>query len=129
MSSFWKMQCASTAMQVVVQEHAPAELQAQLARQMQENERLRVQLEDLREEGQMHTESIKYLYDEVIGPALDILEEARRDIRMREGFPYIPDLVQAYNAMCDAEQRLRNENFEDMSEDSEERQGGRRVSA
>ena len=96
-------------MQVVVQEHAPAELQAQLARQMQENERLRMQLEDLREEGQMHTESIQYLYDEVIGPALDILEEARRDIRMREGFPYIPDLVQVYNAICDAQQRLQNE--------------------
>ena len=90
---------------------------------MQENERLRMQLEDLREEGQMHTESIKYLYDEVIGPALDILEEARRDIRMREGTPaYTPDLVQAYNAMCDAEQRLRNEDSEDMSEDNEEGQ-------
>ena len=97
---------------------------------MQENERLRMQLEDLREEGQMHTESIKYLYDEVIGPALDILEEARRDIRMREGTPaYTPDLVQAYNAMCDAEERLRDEDDEEVedneeAEDSEEDEEG-----
>ena len=49
MSSFLQMQCASTAMQVVVQEHAPAELRAQLERQMQENEQLRMQLEDLRQ--------------------------------------------------------------------------------
>ena len=76
---------------------------------MQENERLRMQLTDLREEGQMHQESIKYLYVEVINPALDILDEARRAICMHQGFPYIPDLLQVYNAICDAQQRLQNE--------------------
>ena len=118
MSSFLQMQCASTAMQVVVQEHAPAELQAQLARQMQENERLRMQLEDLRKE---RTASIIHLYGEVIGPALNILEEARRDIRMLAGTPaYTEALEQAHNTICDAEQRLRDEDDQDMAEDSEE---------
>ena len=143
MSSFLQMQCASTAMQVVVQEHAPAELRAQLEQQRQENERLRMRVEDLRqaqfshipdifsrsrwltwrELSQMEHQQIVYLNREVIAPALDTLEEARRDIRMLSGTPaYTPDLVQAYNAMCDAEQRLRNEDSEDMSEDSEEGQ-------
>ena len=140
MSSFWKMQYASTAMQVVVQEHAPAELRAQLERQMQENERLRMQVEDLRqaqispydetfsrsrkftwrEVGQIQIAQVVYLHEQVIGPAVNIMEEARRGIRMLEGTPaYTPDLVQAYNAMCDAEKRLRDEDDEEV-EDSEE---------
>ena len=135
MSSFLQLQCASTAMQMVVQEHAPAEMRAQLEQQRQENERLRMQVEELRQaqfwNGQTtwrelsHREhrTIVHLHHEVIEPALDILEGARRDIRMLSGTPaYTPDLVQAYNTMCDAEQRLRNEDSEDMSEDSEEGQ-------
>ena len=43
------MQYASTAMQVVVQEHAPAEMRAQLEQQRQEIERLRMQGEDWRQ--------------------------------------------------------------------------------
>ena len=128
-------------MQVVVQEHAPAELRAQLERQMQENERLRMQVEDLRqaqfshtpdifsrsrwltwrELSQMEHQKIVYLNHEVIAPALDTLEEARRDIRMLSGTPaYTPDLVQAYNAMCDAEQCLLEEEDEDMAEEGED---------
>ena len=141
MSSFLQMQCASTAMQVVVQEHAPAELQAQLETQIQENERLRMQVEDLRqaqispydetfsrsrqltwrEVGHMQIAQVVYLHEQVIGPTVNMLEEARRDIRMREGTPaYTPDLVQAYHVMRNAEQRLKNEDSEDMSEDSKE---------
>ena len=91
MSSFLQMQCASTAMQVVVQEHAPAELRAQLEKQTQENERLRMQVEDLRQAQishipdicsrsrwltwrelcQMEHQKIAYLNHEVIAPALD----------------------------------------------------------
>ena len=117
-------------MGLVVQEHAPAEVRAQLATQMQENERLRMQLEDLRqaqfspydgdffnsrkllwrEVGQIMRQQCITMQDEVIAPAVNIMEEARRNIRMFAGTPaYTEALEQAHNAMCDAEECLQNE--------------------
>ena len=115
-------------------------------KQRQENEQLRMQVEDLRqaqfshvpdifsrssrsrcltwrELSRMEHQKIVYLNHEVIAPALDTLEEARRDIRMREGFPYIPGLVEVYNAICDAEQRLRDEGSEEAEDDEEAEEG------
>ena len=141
MSSFWKMQYASTAMLVVVQEHAPAELRAQLERQMQENERLRMQVEDLRqaqissydemfsrsrqltwrEVGEFQMGQVVYMHEHIIGPTVNMLEEARSHIRTLLGTPaWSEALEQAHNAICDAEQRLRDEDDQDMAEDSEE---------
>ena len=141
MSSFWKMQYASTAMQVVVQEHAPAEMQAQLERQKEEIERLRMQVEDLRqaqisphremfsrsrqltwrEVGQMQHAHVEMLHSEVIEPAVDMLEASRSHIRTLLGTPaWSEALEQTHNTICDAEQRLRDEDDQDMAEESEE---------
>ena len=141
MSSFWKMQCASIAMQVVVQEHAPAELRAQLERQMQENERLRMQVEDLRqaqispydemfsrsrqltwrEVGQMQHAHVDYLHSEVIEPAVDMLEDSRSRIRTLLGTPaWSEALEEAHNIICDVQLHLQEGDHHVIAEDSEE---------
>ena len=141
MSSFWKMQYASTAMQVVVQEHAPAEMQAQLERQKEEIERPRVQVEDLRqaqisphreswrrsrqltwrEVGQMQHAHVDYLHSEVIDPAVDMLEDARSRIRRILRTPaYSEALEEAHNIICDVQVHLQEGNHHVIAEDSEE---------
>ena len=132
MSSFLQMQCASTAMQVVVQEHAPAEMRAQLEQQRQEIERLRMQVEDLRqaqisphremfsrrrqltwrEVGQMQHAHVDYLHSEVIDPAVDMLEDASSHIEPLLGRPAPPEallqasLVRAFRIICDVKLML-----------------------
>ena len=59
-----------------------------------------------------------------INDAVDILQSARRDIRMLDGTPaYTRPLEEAHNAMCDAEAVLedRVEDEEEPTEDDEER--------
>ena len=91
-------------------------LQAQLAAHMQENERLRVQLEERCDIVSFH----------VIGRALNTLQAARGAIRALAGTPaYTPALEQAHNAMCEAEACLgeRSDDEEGDEEDDEEHDG------
>ena len=64
---------------------------------------------------------VVYTHEHIIGPTVNMLEEARSHIRMLLGTPaWSEALEQAHNTICDAEQRLRDEDDQDMAEDSEE---------
>ena len=76
-----------------------------------------------REFGQERNDMCDHLVCEIIGPAGEIMARARRDIRRAwsgtTGADQQGALTAAYNALCDAERKLRDqsEESEDESED------------
>ena len=114
-------------------------LKAMLAEKDLEIEQLRMQVEDLRqaqlspystgnemrqrtwrEFGRERNERCDHVTFQVIEPALDILQSARRDIQMLNGTPaYTTSLEEAHNAMCDAEALLEEREEEEGSEEDE----------
>ena len=114
-------------------------LKAMLAEKDLEIEQLRMQVEDLRqaqlspystgngmrqrtwrEFGRERNERCDHVTFQVINPALDILQSARRDIQMLNGTPaYTRPLEEAHNAMCDAEALLEERDYEEDEEEAE----------
>ena len=71
-----------------------------------------------REFGRERNERCDHVTFQVIEPALDILQSARRDIQMLNGTPaYTSSLEEAHNAMCDAEALLEERAEEEGSEE------------
>ena len=77
-----------------------------------------------REVGQERSEMVERLLDDVMAPADETSSEARRDIRLALQDPSGVDsraaLTAAYNAMCDAERQLRDNDSDESESNSDE---------
>ena len=135
---------ALNAVQSHLRDEEVRHLKAMLAEKVLENERLRMQVEDLRQAQmspytmgnprwpQMRRQTWREFGEErnrrcdevtfqVIEPALDLVRSARADMLMHFGTPaWTRPLEQAHNAMCDAERCLEDLTGEEYNESEDE---------